>query len=153
MEDIVIGCTNPDDRRNLPSPEGEAVGVDSAQLMADRSNMVNESQVLGREEARVRSWKDVETGEWEDSGLLPLLDLGLDLRSPHEIRLVRAGRPVVRQRHVVVGTSNLVLRAVAALWEVLITPDVAALASFTSLPGLGVAPTRRTTTGTGHCNG
>ncbi len=144
VQDVVIGGTNSDDaaegvswlsrargsmedgvlRGNLSGPEGETIGVDSAQLMADGSNMMNQPEIVGRQKLRSRGRVDVEAGEREYSRLLPLLNLGFDLRRPHEVRLVRAGRPLIRKRHVVVGASNLVLGAVAALREILIAPDV-----------------------------
>jgi len=52
--------------------------------------------------------------------------------------------------NIVVRAANLVLGAVAALGEALITSDVTTLASFAALPRLGMAPTGRTTTGTSH---
>jgi hypothetical protein len=45
-----------------------------------------------------------------------------------------------------------VLGAVSALGEVFVTADVATLASFTALAGLGVTAAGRTTTRAGHCD-
>jgi hypothetical protein len=53
--------------------------------------------------------------ERENSCCLPLCNRSLDLRSPHEIRLVGGGRAVcVGHLYVVVRTADLVLGAVAA---------------------------------------
>lgn len=41
-------------------------------------------------------------------------------------------------------------RAVAALREILITTDMSAFTGFTSFARLGMAPSRRSTTGAGH---
>jgi hypothetical protein len=150
MQDIVIGSANSHDRWDLPSPKREPIGIDRTQLVADRGNMMEQPQIFEREELRGGGRIDVQTREREHSGLLPLPNLGLDLGCPHEVWLVRAGRSVIGKRHVIVRAANLVLGAVAALREVLVTPDMSALAGFASLSRLGVAPSWRTTAGTSH---
>jgi len=80
-----------------------------------------------------------------------LVDRGFDLRSPEEIRLVRGTCSIVGDRNVVVRAANLVLGAVAALGEVLIAADMSTFACITPFAGFGVAPPRRATSGTSHC--
>ena len=108
--------------------------------------MVDQAHILNGQILRIWRWVDVEAWEWENSSALPLLNGGFDFRSPHEIRPVRGGRPVLRDRDIVVRAANLVFRAVAAeelsvlallgpsrgkhlpLGEVLVTSDVSTLA-------------------------
>lgn len=105
--------------------------------MTDGRNVVNQTQLLRIVALRVGRRVDIQTGDWKDARLLPVVDDDLHIGSPHQIR-----RPVgtrILHRNVVVGAPNLVLRAVFALREVLITSDMALLASFTTFARLGVA--------------
>jgi hypothetical protein len=138
-------------RWDLASPQSEVVCIICSKLIADRCNVIYQSQILDREVLRRRCRVDVEVGEWEHSRLLPLLDRCLDFGSPHEIWLVRASRSVLRDRHVIVWAADLVLGAVTALREVLIAANMPALASVTALAGLGVASSWGTAAGTSHC--
>jgi len=150
MHDIGVCGTNLDDGRDLTSPEGETVGVKGGQLIADGSHMIDESEVLDVEVLRVRRRVDVEVGEGELSSLLPHRDGRLNLGSPHEIGLVRGRGTIFGDGHVIVGAADLVLGAVTALGEALVTSDVATLASITALAGLGVTAAGGATTRTGH---
>lgn len=123
--------------RNLTSPQGEAVGVPVAELMADGRNMVNQAQLLGTVTLRVGRRVDIQARDWKHARLLPVIDDCLYFRAPHEIR--RAIGTSVLDRNVVVGAPDLVLGAVLALREVLVTSDVSLLASFTTFARLGVA--------------
>lgn len=123
--------------RNLTSPQGEAVGVPVAELMANGRDMVNQAQFLGAVTLRVGRRVDIQTRDWKHARLLPVVDDCLYFRAPHQIR--RAIGTSVLDRNVVVGAPNLVLGTVLALREVLITSDVPLLASFTTFARLGVA--------------
>lgn len=120
--------TDSHSHRHLTRPDGKVVGIHAVELAADRADVVDQPQLLERVGMRRRRRVDVEVREREDAGPLPLLDLGLDLRGPHEVGLVRAPRTVLWDGHVVVGAPDLVLGAVAALREVLVTPDVSTFA-------------------------
>lgn len=140
-------------RRNVARPESEVVGIHSSELVVEGSKVVDEAQILDRIELRHGGRVDGEGREREDSSSLPLGNVGLNLRSPHQVGLV-GGSGALRlgsDLHVIVGAADLVLGAVAALGEALVTANVTALAGFTALARLGVAAARRTTTGTGHC--
>lgn len=145
--------TNPNNCWNLPGPQSEGISVDGAEFMADGSDVVNQPEILNRQILRCRRRKDIEAGERKVSSLLPLMNGCLNLRRPHEVWLIRSGRPIIRHRNVVVRASDLVLGTVATLGEVFIAANVATLACVTPLTRLGVAPSGRTTTGTGHGNG
>lgn len=96
-------------------------------------------------------WVDAHLGKRKDSGGLPFGNGSLNFWRPHHIRFVRRTSTVrVGSRNVIVRASDLVLGTVPALGKVLVAADVTAFASLTALTGLGVAATRRTTTGTGH---
>lgn len=75
--------------------------------------MVNESKFLVLVVRRAGKRTDVEVAEGKDVGAAPLLDGLGHLVCPQQIGLVRGDRTSVRHRHVVVGTPDLVLRAVA----------------------------------------
>lgn len=98
--------------------------------------MVDQAQLLEGVVLRSRDRVDVEF-KGEDACHTPLLDGCLNLRRPHQIR-----RPIgasLLDGNVVVRTSDLVLGAVLALREALVTSDVPLLASFAALARLGVA--------------
>ena len=76
--------------------------------------MVDESQVLDAQSMRVGRREDLQAGEREHAGPLPLVDGRLDLWGPHEVGLVGRGSPVIGLRNVVVRAADLVLGAVAA---------------------------------------
>ena len=136
----------------MAGPQGEVVAVDTSQLSVKRSNVMDQAKILER--VRVGIWRRVyaHLGEGKHASRLPVGNSGLNLRRPHEVRLVgRASTIRVRCRDIIVWASDLVLGAVAALGEVFIAANMTTLARLTALAGLGVAATRRTTTGTGHC--
>lgn len=148
MQDIVMGSTNLDDsrklvsaqskplltcqvlilRRDLPSPQSEAIGINFHHLIADRGNMVDQAQLVCAEILRGRSRVNVKVREREKTSSLPLLDYKLDLGRPHKIRFVRRSRPVLSDRNVIIWTTDLVLGAIAALGKTFVTANVAALA-------------------------
>lgn len=160
-------------RRDVASPEGETVGVDVAQLVADGGDVVNQPQILHRVVLGRRRWVDVQAGERKYASLLPQFDGALDLRGPHEIRLVGSGGSVVGHGNIIVRAADLVLSTVSAraavsivhpapkqvalfkktlpLREVFVTSDVTALAVLASLAGLGVTAAGGTTTRASHC--
>lgn len=103
-------------RWNMARPESEVVGVDCGQLVMHRCKVVDQAKILESVQVRHRGWIDAQGRKRENTGPLPLCNVGLDLRSPHEVRLVRSGR-TLRLRchlHIVVGAADLVLGAVAA---------------------------------------
>lgn len=62
-----------------------------------------------------RSGIELQRWEGEDSSSLPLSNGRLNLRVPHEVRLVRSGRAIgVWNLHIIVRATDLVLGAVAA---------------------------------------
>lgn len=75
--------------------------------------------------------------EWEQPSSPPILDDGLGLGGPHQVR--GTVWPSFLDRNVIVGTSNLVLGAVLALGEAFVASDVSLLARLTALARLGVA--------------
>jgi hypothetical protein len=150
VHDERIHSTDAKDGGDLAGPERETIGIHGAQLVADRGDMVDKPEIFASEHMRRRSWVDVQAGKWEDAGAAPLVNGGLDFRSPHQICFVWCGRAVFRRSDIVIGAADLVLRAVAALGEILVTTNVSAFAGVTALAGLGVTATRRTTTWTGH---
>jgi hypothetical protein len=115
-------------RRDLSGPKGEVVRINGGEFAADGGDMVDQAQVFQGVMLGRRRWVDVETWEWEDSRPLPLLNGCLDFRGPHQIRLVRTGRPVFWDWHVIVRAANLVLGAIATLREVLVTSNMSTLA-------------------------
>lgn len=157
-------------RRNATSPQGESISIQSTQLMADRSHMVNESQFL--EAVKCGDWSRLHIQVWkrEQPSSPPVLDDGLGLGCPHQIRGTVWSS--LLNRYVIVRTANLVLRAVLALRKAFVASDVSLLTGFTTLARLGVATrksqrtsmlpicrskvlqhepsTRRTTARTGH---
>lgn len=140
--------------RNVASPEGEVVGIHGSQLLVESSEVVDEAEILDRVELSDGSRVETERGERENTSALPLGNVGLDLRSPHQVGLVVGSGSALRlgcDLDVIVRASNLVLGAVAALRKALVTANVTAFAGFTALARLGVGAARRTTTGTGHC--
>lgn len=131
--------------------------------------MVDQAQLLEAVILRCRDGVDIKI-KGEDARQTPLLNGSLDLGRPHQIR-----RPIgagLLDGYVVVRTSDLVLGAVLALREALVTPDVPLLASFAALARLGVATNEvstphiagkhgpvanipssgRTAAGTSHCS-
>lgn len=111
--------------------------------------MVDETKILGRVGVRRGCWVDGHLGEGKHTRNLPLIDGGLDLGCPHEIRLVRR-TCTIRLGNIVVRAADLMLGTVAALGEGFITANVATLARLASLARLGVAAARGTTARTGH---
>jgi len=122
-------------------------------VVADGSNVVDEPQLVRGESPRVRSRVDVQAGEGEDAGALPLFDGSFDVRGPHEVRLVRGASSVIGHGEVIVRAALLVLGTVAALRKGLVASDMAFFTSLTSFAGFGMAPSGRATTGTSHCKG
>jgi len=135
MQDIVVRRTNLNDsrkqlsvflvyaghqakspvlHRDLPRPQRIVSGIHLHHLMADRSDMMNQPQLVGSQEVRGRSRADVEAGEGEHPSALPLVDDGLDRWGPLKVGLVRGACSVLGHGDIVVRTANLVLRAVAA---------------------------------------
>lgn len=98
--------------------------------------MVDQAQLLEGVVLRCRDRVDIEV-EGEDAGQTPLFNGCLDLGRPHQIR--RPIRASLLDGNVVVRTSDLVLGAVLALREALVTSDVPLLASFATLARLGMA--------------
>lgn len=84
--------------------------------------MVNQAHIFDGQILWVWRGIDVEAWEWENPGALPLLNGCFDLGSPHKIRPVRGGRPILRDRDVVVRAANLVFRAVAAERIISVSP-------------------------------
>lgn len=107
-------------RRDLAGPQSEAVGIDGVHLIADRSNMEDQAKILERVILGSGSGVDPEAGKGEDSRPLPLFDGRLDLRRPHQVRLIRSSRPLIRERDVVVRASYLMLGTVAATHQHLV---------------------------------
>ena len=105
-------------RRDVTSPEGEVVGIHKTQLVADRGNVVDQTQVVKRVILRCRGRVDVQTGKGKDSSSLPLLDILHDFGSPHEIRLIGSSSSVIRDGQIIVWASDLVLRAVTTVAQV-----------------------------------
>jgi len=150
VHDERIRGTDAKDSGDLAGPERETIGIHGAQLVADRGNVVDKPEIFASEHMWRWSWVDVQAREWKHAGAAPLVNSGLDLGSPHQICFVWGGRAVFRRCDVVIGAADLVLRAVAALGEILVTTNVSALACVTALAGFGVTPAGRTTTWTGH---
>lgn len=124
-------------RGNFARPKGEAIGVPGTQLMANRGDVVDQSQLF--EAVVLWSWRgvDVQVGEGEQARLSPLIDGRLDLGVPHQVR--RAIGPRLLDRNVIIGASDLVLGTVLALRKTLVTANVTLLASLATFAGLGVA--------------
>lgn len=74
--------------------------------------MMDQSKVFQREELGCRGWKYVKIWEWEDSRLLPALNISLNFRRPEHVRLLRRQRALFLHRHVHIRTAAIVLRAV-----------------------------------------
>lgn len=113
--------------------------------------MVDQTEIFNR--VQVWHWGrvDSQAGEWEYACRLPFSNGGFNLGRPHQVWLVGSCRALsIRNLHIVVGASNLVLGAISALGEVFIASDMAALAGITALARFGVAAARGTTTGTSH---
>jgi hypothetical protein len=148
----IWGCgTYPEKSGNMASPEGEVVCIDGSQLVIQGRNMIDQTEILDRVQMRHGGRVYSKAGEWKDACSLPFSNGSFDLRCPHQVGLVGSGGAFrIRNLHVIVRASNLVLSTVAALREVFITTNVSALAGITALARLGVAAARRTTTGTGH---
>jgi hypothetical protein len=119
--------------------------------------MVNEAQVLEREELRRGGWIKVQVWEREAPSALPAFDLGLDLRSPKQVCFLGGGSTVLLRRHIHVWAAAVVLRAVSAggkvslvlvhscghiidlpLGEILVATNVSTLAGLTTFARLGV---------------
>ena len=137
MQDIGVGRADPDDsgtvllvffcttlrflgvsRWDLPGPEREVIGVEFLHLLADGGDVVDQPQVLNREELRRRGRVDTQTGEGEHASAAPLVDRCLDFRRPHEVGLVRRASPVLGNGNIIVRAADLVLGTVAAASEV-----------------------------------
>lgn len=103
-----------DIRRNLTGPKGKPVSIHGTHLIADGSDVENQPKIFNRIVLRCRCWVDIKARERENSSSLPLLDGGLNLRGPHQIGLVGSCRPFIRNRHIVVRASDLVLGTVTA---------------------------------------
>lgn len=146
--------TNLEKSRDVASPEGEVVGIHGSQLLVESSEVVDEAEILDRVELSNGSRVETEGRERENTSSLPLSNVGLDLRSPHQVGLVVGSGSALRlgsNLDVIVRAADLVLGAVATLRKALVTANVTAFAGFTALARLGVGAARRTTTGTGHC--
>lgn len=102
--------------------------------------MVNQPQLL--ETVELRGWRrmNMQVGKRKQARLAPLVDGGFNLGIPHQVG--RAVGSSLLHRKVVVGASDLVLRAVLALREALIAANMPLLASLTALARLGVARER-----------
>ena len=100
----------------MASPQSKVVGVDRGQLVVQSSKMVDEAKVLKRVQVSHGSRVDAERWKREDASSLPLSNFRLNLRSPHEISLVRSGRALWLRGHlhIVVRAADFVLGAVAA---------------------------------------
>ena len=137
MQDIGVGRADPDDsgkgllvfycatsrfpsvsRWDLPGPEREVIGVELLHLLADGSDVVDQSQILDRQELRRRRGVDTQAGEREHASAAPLVDGCLDFRRPHEVRLVGRASPVLGNGNIIVRAPDLVLGAVPASSEV-----------------------------------
>jgi hypothetical protein len=142
---------------DLTRPDGEAACIGISQFARDRGNMVDEAEVLQREELRRRRWVEVQVRERKAPSALPAFDLSLDLRGPKQIRLLRSGSTVLLRRHVHIRATAVVLRAVSAggkvslvlvhscghivnlpLGEILVATNVSTLAGLTTFARLGV---------------
>jgi hypothetical protein len=123
----VRGCgTNPEQSWNMPGPQSKVVGVKGGKLMVQRGDVVDQAQILNGIQVRKRSRVNCQRREREHASALPLPDCGLDLRCPHQIRLVGSGRALcIIGRNIVVGATDLVLGTVAALRKALVTSNMA----------------------------
>lgn len=96
-------------------PKRKPDGIHGVHLIANVGDVIDQSKVLYCKDLWVRRRVDVEAWEWENPRELPLLDGGLDLRGPHQIRLLRCCGSLIGNRYIVIRTSHLVLCAVAAM--------------------------------------
>jgi hypothetical protein len=102
----------------MAGPEGEVVGIDGCQLIVQKCNVVDQTEILDRIHMWHGSRVDSKTRKRPDSGSLPLGDGGFNLRRPHQIGLVGSGRTFgIGNLDVVVRASDLVLGAIAATFE------------------------------------
>jgi len=138
MHDVFVGGANLDNSWNLTCPKGKVIDFNGAEFMRDGGNMVDQAELVRGVAVRRRSRVDVEAREGEDPGAFPVGDGGLDLGVPHEIGLVKRGRAVLGEGAVIVGTSDLVLGAVAALRKSFVAANMSALASFAALARFGM---------------
>jgi hypothetical protein len=134
----------------LPGPDGEIASVVITKFAGDGGNVVNEAKVFEGEELRRRCWVDVKIWEREISRLVPTFNFCLNLWGPEQVCFLGGCSSFFLNWHVHIWTTTVVLRAVSALGEVLVTTNVSAFASFTALPRFGMAPTRRSTTRASH---
>lgn len=103
----------------MASPKSEVVCVDGSKLIVQGSDVVDQPEVFDRVEMGHGSRVESQAGEGKDSGSLPVRDSCLDLWCPHQVGLVGSrGSVCIGNLHIVVGTSDLVLGAVAAAIEV-----------------------------------
>jgi hypothetical protein len=150
MHDKAVINSNFEKQWYLTGPDGEIASIMDTQFAGDGSNMVDESEVLEREELRSRRWVDVKIWEGKVPSLLPAFNFDLNLTSPKQVCLLWGCSSFFLGRHVHIWTTTVVLRAIPALGEILVTTYVPTLAGFTTLARLGMAPTRRSTTRASH---
>lgn len=106
----------------MTGPESEIVGIDSSKLVVQRSNVVNQSQVLNRIEMRHGGRIKSQAWEWENTSSLPFADGGFDLGCPHQVGLVGSrGSVSIGYLHIIVRASDLVLGTIAAIGSMLAT--------------------------------
>ena len=76
--------------------------------------MVDQPQILERQELRGRGRVDAQAREGKHAGAAPLVDGRLDFRRPHQVGLVGRASPVLGNGDIIVRAADLVLGAVAA---------------------------------------
>jgi hypothetical protein len=90
----------------------------NTKFAGDGGNVVDESEVLEREELRSGRWVDVKIWEGKVPSLLPAFNFDLNLRSPKQVCLLRGCSSFFLGRHVHIWTTTVVLRAIPAVMEV-----------------------------------
>jgi hypothetical protein len=150
MHDKAIVDSDLQEQWDLASPDGEIAGVMDTKLTGNGGDMVDQAEIFEGEELRGRRWVDVKIWKWENSSLLPTFNVGFDLWSPKQIRLLRSYSSFFLGWHVHVRTTTIMLRTIAALREILVTTYMSTFASLATLAGLCMAPTGRSTTRASH---
>jgi hypothetical protein len=150
MHDKAIINSDLQEQWYLASPDGEIASIVDTKFAGDGGDMVDEAEILKREELRGWCWVDIKIWEGKNPSLLPTFNFGLDLWSPKQIRLLWSYSSFFLGWHVHVWTTTVVLCAIPALGEILVTTNVSTFASFTTLTRLCMAPTGRSTTGASH---
>ena len=84
-----------------------------SEFARDGSDVVDETEVLEREELGSGRWVDVKIWEWEVPSLLPALNLGFDFWSPQQICPLWSCSSLFLNGHVHVGTAAIVLGAIS----------------------------------------